>query len=118
MFTGKKGLAGLKDVSKKNKLVCVTLGSKGSAYALGDIEGVAESIKVKVVDTTGAGDAFYGALLSVLDGEDFSALTESKLQGIFRFANVAGALATTVRGAVDGLPYKAQIEKIVSENFA
>ncbi len=113
MFTGKKGFDGLKSVARENKLVCVTLGSKGSAYALGSRTGAADSIKVKVVDTTGAGDAFYGALLSKLDGKDFSALSDKELGSIFRFANVAGALATTARGAIDGLPTKERIETLI-----
>lgn len=113
MFTGKKGLDGLKDVARDNKLVCVTLGSKGSAYALGAKTGTAESVKVKVVDTTGAGDAFFGALLSRLDGKNLGALTDGELKAAFRYANVAGAIATTARGAIDGLPTKEQIERFL-----
>lgn len=110
LFTGKSGADGLRAAAKENKLVCVTLGGKGSAYALGGITGTAESIKVRVADTTGAGDAFYGALLSQLDGKDLAGLTSGQLQSMFRFANIAGALATTARGAIGSLPYKADIE--------
>ncbi|MDE6398688.1 MAG: carbohydrate kinase [Clostridiales bacterium] len=110
LFTGKKGADGLRAAAKENKLVCVTLGGKGSAYALGGITGTAESIRVRVADTTGAGDAFYGALLSQLDGKVLADLTGGQLQSMFRFANVAGAIATTARGAINSLPYKAEIE--------
>ena len=113
LFTGKKGLEGISKVARPDKLVCVTLGSKGSAYAIGNRVCTVESIKVKPVDTTGAGDAFYGALLSRLDGKDFVSLSEKELREIFRFANVAGALATTARGALNSLPTKEQIEKLL-----
>ena len=99
MFTGMKGIDGINKLSRSDKLVCVTLGGNGSVYAIGGRVRTVPSIKVKPVDTTGAGDAFYGALLSKLDGKDFAALSDSELYDIFRFANVAGALATTARGA-------------------
>ncbi len=113
MFTGMRGLDGIKKVSRPDKLVCVTLGGKGSAYCIGDRVCTVPSIAVKPVDTTGAGDAFYGALLSRLDGKDFTALSDAALYEIFRFANVAGALATTARGALNSLPTQAEIERLL-----
>ncbi len=113
MFTGKSGLNGLQDVARPDRLVCVTLGGKGSAYALGNRVQVVPSIQVQVKDTTGAGDAFYGALLSRLDGKDFTRLSDDELYAVFRFANVAGALATTARGALDSLPTRSQIEQLL-----
>ena len=114
MFTGKTGLAGIREVSRPDKLVCVTLGGRGSAYSIGDRVCTVPSIKVKPVDTTGAGDAFYGALLSQLDSKDFTTLSDEALYNVFRFANVAGALATTARGAISSLPTKEEIEKLLT----
>ncbi|WP_251545812.1 carbohydrate kinase family protein [Pumilibacter intestinalis] len=114
MFTGMKGIDGINKLSRSDKLVCVTLGGNGSVYAIGGRVRTVPSIKVKPVDTTGAGDAFYGALLSKLDGKDFAALSDSELYDIFRFANVAGALATTARGALNSLPAKEEIEKYLN----
>lgn len=115
-FTGKSGLDGLKNISRPDKLVCVTLGGSGSAYCIGGKINVVPSIKVKTVDTTGAGDAFYGALLSKLDGKDFTAMTDAELYESFRFANIAGAVATTARGAINSLPTKNEIEKLIKAN--
>ena len=109
MFTGKSVSDGIKDIARPGKLVCVTLGGKGCMYALGDRVRTVPSISVTPVDTTGAGDAFFGALLSKLDGRDFNAMTDGELDGCFRFACIAGALATTTRGAIDGLPTEEQI---------
>lgn len=72
---------------------------------------IVPSIKVKVEDTTGACDAFYGALLSRLDGKNLADISDGESYEIFSFANVAGAIATTARGALDSLPYKSEIEK-------
>jgi ribokinase len=52
---------------------------------------------VEVVDTTGAGDAFCGALAARLAAGD-------ELQAAVRWAAAAGALATTVVGAVPAQP--------------
>lgn len=113
LFTGKPALEGLAEVAEQGKLICVTLGKNGCAYAIGERVGFVPSVEVKPVDTTGAGDAFFGALLSKLDGKDFAAFTNDELYRVFRFANVAGALATTNRGAIDSLPTEAEIMRLI-----
>lgn len=88
----------------KDKLVCVTLGKDGSAFAYnGEVRRVG-SIKVKTVDTTGAGDAFYGCLLAQIDGKALAKLTMTEIEKMFYAANKCGAIATTKRGAIDALP--------------
>ena len=61
-----------------------------------------ESISVTPVDTVGAGDAFIGAMCAELAGG-------SSIQEACETASVAGALATTVRGAVPSLPTRAAV---------
>ena len=63
------------------------------------------------MDTTGAGDTFLGALLSgLLDyGRDLEGIPEQTLRRIIRFANVAGALCATGRGAIAAMPKREQI---------
>ena len=58
------------------------------------------------VDTTGAGDAFYGAILSQLDRIGFENFVKDKnvIKEVLRFANLTGALTTTKKGAIDALP--------------
>lgn len=98
----------------EGKLVCVTLGKNGSAYCLNGKVVRVGSISVKPVDTTGAGDAFFGCLLGQLAGKDINALTEAELGVIFARANACGAITTTGYGAVDPLPTREQIEKAIS----
>ena len=56
------------------------------------------------MDTTGAGDAFFAGALSIIDKNVGKPLTEEVLDLALRFGNVAGALNTTGRGAIDNLP--------------
>lgn len=98
----------------QNALVCVSLGKKGSKYIYKNLTNKIPSIKVKPIDTTGAGDAFFAAILMNLDGIDKNEWNKELLDGIFKFANIAGALTTLKVGAIDGLPSKEEIKKILS----
>ena len=85
-----------------NKLVCVTLGEKGCLVKL-DREVIrVPSVPVRPVDTTGAGDAFFGAFLAWIDKfGGLNALTKETAYEIALFANKKGAEATLHKGAVE-----------------
>ena len=87
-----------------DKLVLITLGKNGSEWRYNGKRNVLPSISVKAVDTTGAGDAFFAGTLSQLDKNVGSPLTELVLNDSLIFGNIAGALNTTGRGAIDNLP--------------
>jgi sugar/nucleoside kinase (ribokinase family) len=76
--------------------VALTMGADG-CYAAGDgFEGWIEPLPVLALDGTGSGDAFAAGLLhGKLAGWPFERAT--------RFANAAGALATTAVGATEGV---------------
>lgn len=93
----------------KDKHIFITLGKNGSKYIFNDKEISAETIKVNPIDTTGAGDSFYGAILYSLDQVDN--LTNIDMKNILRFANIAGALNTLNKGAIDGLPTISDIKE-------
>ena len=90
--------------SLSDKLVLITLGKDGSEYRYKGMKNRIPTITVKPIDTTGAGDAFFAGALSVLDNNVGKPLTEQILNDALRFGNVAGALNTTGRGAIDNLP--------------
>jgi ribokinase len=87
--------------------VVVTRGARGVTVAEA-ATGTSTSIDafdVDPIDTTGAGDAFCGTLAWRLAfGDD--------LCGAARTAAAAGALATTVAGAVPSLPFAAEIHRL------
>ena len=87
-----------------DKLVLITLGKNGSEWRFRGKRNRIPTIPLKPIDTTGAGDAFFAGALSVLDKNAGSPLTEALLNAAIRFGNVAGALNTTGRGAIDHLP--------------
>jgi ribokinase len=65
------------------------------------------AFEVDPIDTTGAGDAFCGTLACGL-------ATGADLPDAARRAAAAGALATTVAGAVPSLPVAAEIDRLAS----
>lgn len=82
--------------------VVVTLGSRGAlVLERGRTEAIAAPV-VEAVDTTGAGDAFCGALAQALDGG--AGLVEAA-----RWAVAAAAVSVTRPGAQAGLPTRAQV---------
>lgn len=95
----------------KDKLVCISMGKNGSQYIYNDLKNNVLSIKVKPVDTTGAGDAFYAGVLSQIDGLEKSEWTKEKLDYAFKFGNICGALNTLGKGAIDNLPTKEEVLK-------
>ena len=90
-------------------LVVVTEGPRGARLVTPTGTTRVAPHPVTPVDTTGAGDAFCGALSArlALDG-GLDALPTA-----LRAAAVAGALATTVEGAVPSLPRWASIAAVL-----
>lgn len=97
--------------SLKDKLVCISLGKDGSKYFYNELTNTLPSIKVKPVDTTGAGDAFYAGILSQIDGLTKDNWEKDKLDYAFSFGNICGALNTLGKGAIDNLPTKEEVLK-------
>jgi ribokinase len=85
----------------------VTLGAQGAVAAAEDAPLHVPGFPVVAVDTVGAGDAFCAGL-AVRIGQ--GALLEDAL----RFANAAGALACTRRGAEPSMPRLAEIESLIA----
>ena len=87
------------------KLVVVTLGGEGCYFKTAQHQGKVPGYKVKVADTNGAGDTFFGALLSriALRG-GIDGLTEDELRDYVRFANRAASLTASRPGAIPAMP--------------
>lgn len=84
-------------ITHKDQLVLVTLGSRGSAYYLNGRSAVVASVPVKPIDTTGAGDAFFGTFLAKIAHKEW---TDDNLRSALADANEAGARTTQFLGAV------------------
>jgi sugar/nucleoside kinase (ribokinase family) len=97
-----------------DKLVLITLGKEGSEWRYKGKSNRVPTITVKPVDTTGAGDAFFAGALSVMDKSMSDGLTDTLLDESLRFGNIAGALNTLGRGAIDNLPDLETVNKYLN----
>lgn len=88
--------------------VIITLGESGAVAADGATSFSVPAYFVNSVDTTGAGDAFCGAVAASLAGKQ-------SLYEAVRCGCAAGALATTAAGAQTSLPRSADIECLKAE---
>lgn len=95
------------------KLLLVSMGAKGCFFRFGDKEEYVAGFKVSPVDTTGAGDAFFGAFISrVLEANTpLSDLQSQQIAEYARFANQVGALVTTKKGALKSMPSLSEIKE-------
>lgn len=86
--------------------VAIKLGPDG-CYASGkEFAGRIDAIPIEAVDGTGAGDAFVAGLLH-------GKLAGWPLERAVRFANAAGALATTSTGATEGFLGQGEVDELL-----
>ena len=94
-------------------IAVITLGAQGAVLAMDDGSGKTLTIyqpapRVKVVDTTAAGDCFVGAFTVALTGGQSAA-------DALKFAVYASALKVTKFGAQSGLPALAEVEAFLAQ---
>lgn len=101
------------------KVILITRGEDGTFCRLGDTTLVQPTFKVEAVDTTGAGDAFLGALLHCLvkRGLPIEDVECEEWISYLRFANIAGTLTTLKKGAIPAMPSLEEIKDKLSEKF-
>jgi ribokinase len=93
-------------LNKGVKSVVITMGKNGVFVMTPDKKEFVPSMKVKAVDTTGAGDAFNGGFVTALsEGKDIFEAA--------RFGNIVGALSVTKVGTAPAMPYRAEIDAFV-----
>ncbi|EOD01117.1 carbohydrate kinase family protein [Caldisalinibacter kiritimatiensis] len=105
------GVKGLHDLGAK--IVTVTLGKDGTLVSNGIDMTTVKSIKIKSVDSTGAGDAFVGATLyriAQLEAPKDLVKDFAKIKEIIAFSNKVGAITCTKLGAISSLPTLEEVE--------
>ena len=85
-------------------LVLVTLGADGVLYRFRGKTGRVPGFATKVADTNGAGDTFFGAVLSALTEKSLVELEEIELREILKLANCAASITTSRPGAIPAMP--------------
>ena len=95
-------------IKMKAKNVVLKLGARGAFVYDGTYNFMIPAYQVRSVDPTGAGDAFTAALaVRLIKGDS--------LEEAAKYANAAGAIATTKRGAY--APTDAEIRKLISDQI-
>ena len=115
-LSGFRNLTGLKEVETAARTlldrgvgtVVVTLGAEGALIVTRDAAQHVPGYTVEVVDTTGAGDAFNGALaVALAEGRTLAEAVD--------FANAAAALQVTKVGTAPAMPYRRDVERVLQE---
>ena len=95
------------------KVVTITLGSKGTYLSVNGENEIISSMEIKQVDSTGAGDAFVGAVLKqVSDVEDKHNISFEEWKNIIVFANKVGAITCTNYGAIASMPTLSEMKEL------
>ena len=97
-------------------LVAVTLGAEGAYVCTKEGGQVVSGFKSQVVDTTGAGDSFWGGFLYglVKSGKKPAEVTLEEAVGFARFANALASLCVEKRGGIPAMPELCAIEERLS----
>lgn len=113
LLTGRKDLlvAGEQLMAWGPALVLVTMGKNGCLCFHKNNVRHFETYDTPVVDTTGSGDAFLGAVLYKLlsFGVPLPALSRDQFEELCDFGNAAGAVCATKYGALASMPGKEEI---------
>jgi sugar/nucleoside kinase (ribokinase family) len=98
LYTGIEDVeTAIESIYHKDQLFVLTLGSKGSMYYYNGESNIIPTEKVKPIDTTGAGDAFFGTFLANIESKEW---TKENIENALVKANKAGAETTQFLGAI------------------
>ena len=96
-------------------LILVSMGKDGSrAYYHDKMAEVPSFSKGDAIETTGAGDTFFGCVLHYILEHGMDGLSEGELREMLSFANAAAYLVTLRRGAMRVMPEKEEILRVLS----
>ena len=101
-------LIGSDMVARGVKYAVITMGKRGCMVVDRDGADQIPAFEVELVDHTGRGDAFTGALAAYCAVED-------DVRGAVKFASAAGALACTKFGSIEAMPTKADIIQLLQK---
>ena len=91
------------------RLILLSMGKEGSQAYSGMTMAEVKGFCVNAVETTGAGDTFFGGVLHHVLTWGLREYTKEELTQMLTFANAAAAIITTKKGALRVMPEKADI---------
>ena len=95
------------------KLIFLTLGKEGSRAYYKDLEVTAPTfLELPCIDTTGAGDSFFGTAISKVFEYGLNSLDKKSLTKSLIFANAAASIVASRKGVIKSLPEIKEIERL------
>ena len=93
--------------------VIITDGKNRVSWYINQLQGITETpSSQKIVDTTGAGDAFLAGLISKLIASGYPS-NELEIEDCIKFAGVCGLLTCLGEGAIEQQPYYEKVNKFL-----
>lgn len=110
LITGEKSIeSAASSFSKRSKAIfAITLGKEGTLLGINGQTYKVDSLPINAVDTTGAGDAFVGAvlyLLSLKTPQELASITYEEWKTIIAQSNKAGARTCEYLGAMEAFKH-------------
>ena len=101
------------------KLVAITLGSKGVLVATKEKKEHVDGFLTKAVDTTGAGDSFWGGFLSEFLSmhKTVENLDWEEVRACARKGNAVACLCVQKRGGIPSIPQKKEVEDFLKKQI-
>lgn len=98
-------------VARGVRCVAVTIGSQGTLVVTREGAAMVDAYRTKAVDTTGAGDSFWGGFLTCLSerGKPLDQVTFREFQDFARFGNAVASLCVEKRGAIPAMPARQEV---------
>ena len=92
------------------RLMLVTKGKEGSECFIDNFHAAAPAfLQANTIDTTGAGDTFFGYCLAFILEHGLSDMNQETLTEMLVLANAAASLITTKKGALRAMPERGEI---------
>lgn len=98
------------------KVVAVTLGAEGALVCTKEGNTVVPGYKANMVDTTGAGDSFWGGFLNQLleSGKRPEEVTLEEAASFAKYGNAVASICVERRGAIPAMPTPEEIKARLS----
>ena len=103
--------AGLQLIELGIPIAAITLGAKGTHVFTAEGDKLVPTFPVTPVDTTGAGDAFWGGFLCALleSGTPVPQVTLAQAEAFTTFGNAVAALCIQKRGGIPAMPTRLEV---------
>ncbi|MDO4489691.1 MAG: carbohydrate kinase [Lachnospiraceae bacterium] len=108
-----EGINWIKERFPQIRLILLSMGKDGSRAYSGETMAEAGGFTVDTIETTGAGDTFFGGVLHYVLEHELRSYTEEELKEMLTFANAGAAIVTTKKGALRVMPSQQEIQALI-----